>query len=75
MSVLIGNPSNLLLDLVHRGGMSYGQSMIPLGPASVNSQKLGVPAPNMNSQSFKRAKARFWKRHGRKVRRRQRRRR
>lgn len=73
MSVLIGNPSNLLLDLIHRGGMSYAQTMIPLGPASVI-QKLGVPAPNMNSLKFKRAKARFWKRNGRKIRRRQRRR-
>ncbi len=35
MSVLLGSNNNKLIDLAHKGGLNYGDSMIPLTSSSV----------------------------------------
>ena len=35
MSVLLGSNNNKLIDLAHKGGLNYGDSMIPLTSSSI----------------------------------------
>lgn len=37
MSFLLGSKNNKLIDLIHKGGVNYGESMIPLTPATTQS--------------------------------------
>lgn len=65
MSLLLGSNNNKIIDLIHKGGASYGESLIPLTTSSDNRSLLIEEAKPLIR--FRRTKRRISRRKSKKT--------